>query len=172
MWSGRAYYILLWKGWKVTITTVDLQCLANVHRNFVQETLLYYASQIDTGIANTGVAPLEELTNHSTDKVEVDVVTNQVTLPDNSIGLPDTVIDSNAFQAFTMYSFTAEGDDELQLVAGGVVVVSDCSNSSWWKGNSHTGSVLFSLNFVIPSDISKVDHFSCDHVPNSAFVRL
>ena len=162
------------KGGKIT-NRIHLQCLANVHYNPVQETLVYDASQLDTGIAHTGVTQLEELTNHDTDKVEVDIVTNQLTFPDDNIGLSDTVIDPNAFQAFAMYSFTAEGDDELELVAGDVVVVSDCSNPSWWKGSSHTGCGLFPSNFVMPSDIGKVDrtqinNFSCDHVHNSAAV--
>lgn len=51
-----------------------------------------------------------------------------------------------------LYDYTAQRDDELSFVCGDLIVVTDRSDSEWWKGHlkkaRDAGDALFPANYV------------------------
>ena len=164
---------------------IHLQCLAGIHYNPVQETLLYSSKvNLDMFKPNSVTTNRHDNCKSDYENNSEHVGTNTLAVIKDNEGTKDTSSGSEVAKrapiiASVMYSFSAESEDELSLAKGEVITIIDDSNNDWWRGSRNGISGLFPANHVFVNctgssfaNYSCFNNITCHHVGQSLAATL
>ena len=145
---------------------VHLQCLAGVHYNPVQETLIYASKSKlnlleDQSVTTNSLYCSNTSLYNSFDESRTDNAVTQLSSKQETAS--KTSNNDVVIVASVMYSFTAEAEDELTINKGDIITITDCTNSDWWTGVNKHNRGLFPASHVFVHHCTALPSNNCNY---------